>query len=161
MLNVKSFRRTKISNALLVTFALSVAGIPLVLANDNRDKNNTDNTVTSADNRNANSTNINNTDNARTVAPMDPRAHDETTTRYKESQSPVSDTWITTKVKTQLLANEAVKGMAINVTTTNGVVTLAGMLDTQAQVDIAIALAREIEGVRNVDTRALKIRPRM
>ena len=56
------------------------------------------------------------------------------------SAQPGTDTWITTKVKADLLATENVDGTKINVTTVNGVVTLAGVLDTQVQVDNAIAI---------------------
>lgn len=75
-----------------------------------------------------------------------------------ESEQPVTDTWITTKVKTTLLATEGVAGSDINVSTVDGVVTLAGVLDTQAAVDKAIEVTRGIEGVVSVDTRALKTR---
>ena len=75
-----------------------------------------------------------------------------------ESEQPVGDTWITTKVKSELLADTAVKGTDINVTTVNGVVTLAGVLDNQAAIDKAIQIAKTTKGVTNVDTRALKLR---
>lgn len=75
-----------------------------------------------------------------------------------DSAQPGTDTWITTKVKTDLLATENVDGTKINVTTVNGVVTLAGVLDTQAQVDKAIAVTKGIEGVTGVETKALKTR---
>ena len=74
------------------------------------------------------------------------------------SEQPGSDTWITTKVKADLLATENVDGTKINVTTVNGVVTLAGVLDTQAQVDKAIQITRAIEGVTSVETKALTSR---
>ena len=74
------------------------------------------------------------------------------------SDEPGSDTWITTKVKTDLLATEGVDGTKINVTTVNGVVTLAGVLDSQAQVDKALAVTRAIEGVKSVETKALTSR---
>jgi hyperosmotically inducible periplasmic protein len=77
---------------------------------------------------------------------------------YESSQAPVSDTWITTKVKAELLANETVKGLDINVSTTNGVVTLAGVLDSKTQVDTAIRLATNVKGVTDVDSRALKVK---
>lgn len=76
----------------------------------------------------------------------------------RESDQPVSDTWITTKVKSSLLTTDGVAGTDINVSTTNGVVTLAGVLDSQAAVDRAIQVARDIEGVVNVDSRALTTR---
>ena len=86
-------------------------------------------------------------------------AADTKTTAYEESEKPVSDTWITTKVKADLLVTEEVKGLDINVSTMNGVVTLAGMLDSKAQVDKAIAVTKAIKGVRNVETKALKVKP--
>ncbi len=86
-------------------------------------------------------------------------ATDTKTTAYEESEKPVSDTWITTKVKADLLVTEEVKGLDINVSTMNGVVTLAGMLDSKAQVDKAIAVTKAIKGVRNVETKALKVKP--
>ena len=76
----------------------------------------------------------------------------------RESDQPVSDTWITTKVKSTLLTTDGVAGTDINVSTTNGVVTLAGVLDSQAAVDRAVQVTREIEGVVSVDTRALTTR---
>lgn len=75
-----------------------------------------------------------------------------------DSEQPVTDTWITTKVKSTLLATENVAGSDINVTTIDGVVTLAGVLDSQAAVDKAVEVTRGIEGVVSVDTRALKTR---
>ncbi len=75
-----------------------------------------------------------------------------------ESEQPAGDTWITTKVKSELLADSAVKGTDINVSTVNGVVTLAGVLDNQAAIDKAITITKGIKGVTDVDTRALKLR---
>ena len=66
--------------------------------------------------------------------------------------------WITTKVKADLLVTEEVKGLDINVSTTNGVVTLAGLLDSQAQHHKAIAVAKAIKGVKRVETKALKVK---
>ncbi len=85
-------------------------------------------------------------------------AVDTKTTAYEESETPVSDTWITTKVKADLLVTEEVKGLDINVSTTNGVVTLAGLLDSQAQHDKALAVAKSIKGVRSVEAKALKLK---
>lgn len=75
-----------------------------------------------------------------------------------ESEQPVTDSWITTKVKTELLAAKDVKGSDINVSTKNGVVTLAGVLDSQAEVDKAVSIAHGVKGVKQCDTRALKVR---
>lgn len=47
-----------------------------------------------------------------------------------------------------------------NVTTTNVVVTLSGKLDSKAEVDRAVALARAIKGVKSVDATTLTVKPR-
>jgi hyperosmotically inducible protein len=57
--------------------------------------------------------------------------HSEDAAKSPDSEQPVTDTWITTKVKSTLLATEGVAGSDINVTTVDGVVTLAGVLDTR------------------------------
>jgi hyperosmotically inducible protein len=76
------------------------------------------------------------------------------------SQQPVEDSWITTKVKADLLVDDQTKGLDINVSTTNGVVTLAGRLDSAAQVDKAVSIARGIKGVKSVDATTLTVKPR-
>jgi hyperosmotically inducible protein len=78
----------------------------------------------------------------------------------ESSQQPVEDSWITTKVKADLLVDDQTKGLDINVSTTNGVVTLAGRLDSAAQVDKAVSIARAIKGVKSVDAATLTVKPR-
>ncbi|MBX3711679.1 MAG: BON domain-containing protein [Lysobacter sp.] len=78
----------------------------------------------------------------------------------ESSQQPVEDSWITTKVKADLLVDDQTKGLDINVSTTNGVVTLAGRLDSAAQVDKAVSIARGIKGVKSVDSTTLTVKPR-
>jgi len=73
------------------------------------------------------------------------------------SEQPVTDGWITTKVKADLLVTEETKGLDINVSTQNGVVTLAGRLDSQAEKDKAVTTANGIKGVTRVDAAALKV----
>ena len=72
-----------------------------------------------------------------------------------DSDQPVDDTWITTKVKASLLADTETAGTDIQVETNNGVVALSGQLDSQAEVDAAKRIVRGIEGVVQVDTRDL------
>jgi hyperosmotically inducible periplasmic protein len=74
------------------------------------------------------------------------------------SEQPGTDAWITTKVKTELLATKGVPSTDISVTTNNGVVTLAGVVDTKAQVQKSIAVAKAIKGVQTVDSAALTSR---
>lgn len=75
----------------------------------------------------------------------------------QNSDQPVDDTWITTKVKSSLLAESEVSGLDINVDTLNGVVTLRGQVENQAQIDAATRIARGIEGVSNVDASGLTV----
>lgn len=82
---------------------------------------------------------------------------DHTVAAQSDSDQPVSDTWITTKVKADLLASSDVAGLDISVETTNGTVSLSGDVESQAQIDRAKAIAGEIEGVRAVDSSQLKV----
>ncbi|MBJ6983286.1 BON domain-containing protein [Luteimonas sp. MC1750] len=72
-----------------------------------------------------------------------------------DSEQPVGDTWITTKVKASLLADEDVAGLEIDVKTVNGVVTLRGDVASKAQVEEARRIASGIEGVVEVDASGL------
>lgn len=63
----------------------------------------------------------------------------------------IDDGITTTKVKAALLADSAVKGTAIDVETREGVVQLSGFVDSQAQIDRALQLARGVDGVQKVD----------
>ena len=60
-----------------------------------------------------------------------------------------SDSWITTKIKGQMLATEDLKSSSIKVATENGVVYLMGIV-TREQADIAIDIARQVSGVQKV-----------
>lgn len=62
----------------------------------------------------------------------------------------VDDGVITTKVKSALLADDTVKGLDINVETAQGMVSLNGVVDSQAQVDMAAQIAKGVEGVKDV-----------
>jgi hyperosmotically inducible protein len=76
----------------------------------------------------------------------------------QKSEQPVSDTWITTKVKADLATTDGVKSTDISVETTNGVVTLIGVLDSKIAVEKAVATAKGIKGVTKVDSAGLKAR---
>jgi hyperosmotically inducible periplasmic protein len=62
----------------------------------------------------------------------------------------ISDTWITTEVQAMYFLDRDVKGMNIGVTTTEGVVTLSGAVDSDAIRRKAVADARSVEGVKRV-----------
>ncbi|HKQ22960.1 MAG TPA: BON domain-containing protein [Burkholderiales bacterium] len=62
----------------------------------------------------------------------------------------VSDSWITTKVKSDLAVEKDVDATDIGVHTYEGVVTLSGDVDNQAEADKAVRVAKEIKGVKSV-----------
>ena len=63
----------------------------------------------------------------------------------------VSDTVVTTKVKTALAADTTTEAIEVEVETTRGVVSLRGEVDSEAESKQAEKLALGIEGVREVD----------
>lgn len=62
----------------------------------------------------------------------------------------VDDGIITTKVKSALLADPNVKSSDIAVVTRKGEVQISGFVDSQTQIDQAIAIARKVDGVTGV-----------
>lgn len=69
----------------------------------------------------------------------------------------VTDGWISTKVKSQLVADELTKASKIKVSTKNNVVVLSGKAASEAEKAQAIRLASETEGVKEVDASGLKV----
>jgi len=63
----------------------------------------------------------------------------------------VDDSWITTKVKSEMIADKEVKANNINVETSKGVVTLTGTAATSQESDKAAQIARGIKGVTGVE----------
>lgn len=61
-----------------------------------------------------------------------------------------TDAGITTSVKSKLAVDETVKAYQVDVDTSNGVVTLSGDVETAAQKEHAVEIARNTEGVRDV-----------
>ncbi|EIK53062.1 osmY-related protein [Stutzerimonas stutzeri TS44] len=80
-----------------------------------------------------------------------------TNENVEQAKDAASDTWITTKVKSTLLAEDATPGMEIEVETKNGVVSLSGTVATEAEKEAAIAKARDIKGVTEVSADGLKV----
>jgi len=62
----------------------------------------------------------------------------------------IDDSAITTKVKTKLLADPDVSGLAINVETFKGIVQLSGFVNSKAHAQRAVEIARSVRGVRGV-----------
>lgn len=61
-----------------------------------------------------------------------------------------TDAGITTNVKSRLAADDTVKAYQVDVDTRNGVVTLTGNVDNPAAKGMAVQLARDTDGVRDV-----------
>ncbi len=70
----------------------------------------------------------------------------------------ISDAWITTKVKSQLIADDLVKARNIDVDTVDGVVKLNGMVFSNAERSRAVSITKATKGVKRVDTSNLKIK---
>ncbi len=68
-----------------------------------------------------------------------------------------TDSWITTKVKSQLLADQEVSGFDISVETKDNVVYLSGEVDDQSQVSHAVEIAEDTDGVDRVDATSLRV----
>lgn len=62
----------------------------------------------------------------------------------------VDDGIMTTRVKAALLADEMVKGFDIAVVTRAGEVQLSGFVDSQSQIDRAVLIAKQVQGVNAV-----------
>ena len=67
-----------------------------------------------------------------------------------ESPAEYSDAWLMTKVKTSLLFKSSVSGFATEVDVKDGIVTLGGEADSQAQKDLTTEYAKDIDGVKEV-----------
>ncbi len=75
-------------------------------------------------------------------------------TKAKEA---TSDTWITTKVKSDLVTEKGIPGTDIKVETNKGVVSLSSTVAlTKDQKDTAVAITSKIKGVTAVSADGLK-----
>jgi hyperosmotically inducible periplasmic protein len=62
----------------------------------------------------------------------------------------VDEAELTSKIKAKMVLDDSVKARAIDVTTNGSTVTLSGIVQTKAEHDRAVALARETAGVTKV-----------
>ena len=100
------------------------------------------------------------TDDSRSTAGVDRDMNmdmDRTHMAADSAGQAASDTWITTKVKSELLADSLAKGFDVNVETKNGAVTLEGTLQDQAAIDHVTRIAAGVENVASVDASALTV----
>lgn len=62
----------------------------------------------------------------------------------------INDTALTTKVKAAVLAEPTLKSAEINVETFKGTVQLSGFVSSRADIDKAMSVARNVQGVQSV-----------
>jgi osmotically-inducible protein OsmY len=79
-------------------------------------------------------------------------------TGHQSPSAALDDSAITTKVKSSLLADSTVDALAIDVDTTDGVVSLTGFVDKAQERMRAVQLAESVAGVRRVDARNLVVK---
>ncbi len=96
-------------------------------------------------------------DNRLVVANPRPGVASSTKTSVKEAGVDISDSWITTKVKSTFLYSTNVSGSDITVSTKAGIVKLSGKVDSGAERELAIELAKNVRGVKSVQAKGLKI----
>lgn len=70
--------------------------------------------------------------------------------REEEARTTQPDGWVTTKIQAKYFMDGDVRGREINVDTNNGVVTLRGEVGNEAERRQAVAIARNTDGVRDV-----------
>ncbi|MDY0250657.1 MAG: BON domain-containing protein [Pseudomonas sp.] len=85
-----------------------------------------------------------------------PLTHAVANDTMTDVQDVVSDSWITSKVKSVFLSDVNIGGLDIKVETVDGVVALSGEVPTVAERDLAISKAEEIKGVKAVAADGLK-----
>lgn len=88
-------------------------------------------------------------------------AADSSTTQVEKAadktETALSDAWITGKVKASLVLNRQLDGLAIDVDSKQGMVTLTGQVGSNEQKTVATEVARTIRGVRGVDADLLRV----
>ena len=76
---------------------------------------------------------------------------------FVKTERVMSDSWITTKVKSSILADSMSKGFDVNVKTMHGVVELTGALGNQNAIDHVVNIARKVKGVKSVNASGLSV----
>ena len=80
-----------------------------------------------------------------------------TTPAGRTADEVVGDTGVTAQIKTTPKGDPETSGFAIGVDTLNGEVVLTGAVDSQAQINKAVSIARSVKGVNKV-TSHIKIK---
>lgn len=91
------------------------------------------------------------------VSARDTSAKTEMKSDMHQMERATSDTWITTKVKSEFATTKGVDATDISVTTKHGHVTLSGTVSGDSEITAAKEVAMKVKGVKSVDTSGLKI----
>jgi hyperosmotically inducible protein len=78
------------------------------------------------------------------------KAVDKTKEVAKDTKTVVTDSWLTSKTKIALFADDRVKGSEVKVETKDGVVYLRGKVDSAEAKAAADSVAKGIDGVKSV-----------
>jgi hyperosmotically inducible protein len=89
-------------------------------------------------------------DAARATGTAGKKAGEKTMDAAKDVGANINDGWITTKVKTDFVNEDLLKGSAINVDSNNHIVTLKGTVASEAGRDRAVQIAKTTKGVSRV-----------
>lgn len=90
-----------------------------------------------------------------TVKKSQPNMADKAKNVAHDAETDVADSWITAKVKSTLMYSTNVDGSDIEVSTNGGIVTLTGDVDSGAERELAIELAKNVRGVKSVNAKSL------
>jgi len=78
------------------------------------------------------------------------KAADKAKSTTQEAKTAVTDSWVTSKTKIALFADDRVKGSQVHVETVDGVVNLHGKVDSAEAKAAATSIAQGIEGAKSV-----------
>ena len=87
------------------------------------------------------------------------QAGDKIKSTTQDAKQGMSDSWITSKAKIALFADDRVKGRQVHVETKDGVVMLRGKVDSAEAKSAALEIAKGIEGVKNVKNELQVVAP--
>ncbi len=78
------------------------------------------------------------------------RAADKAESKVEKAKGATKDSWLTSKAKIALFADDRVSGSSITVETKNGVMTLRGKVGSADEKKAAEEIAKSVEGVTSV-----------
>lgn len=73
------------------------------------------------------------------------------------ADQPMTDSWITSRVKVSLMFTRGVDGYDITVTTVQGAVSLRGVVDSIAERELALRVSQDVRGVISVNGDSLTV----